>query len=106
MYSTIKFAVDGAKNLEIQTTIVTFDQPMWLKLEKILKANLLSVFLILSWFHLLISFCESAGYVIKGSKINKHGTRFRKHISLNTWLVENNFTCLERPFSERICANN
>lgn len=48
MYSAIKFVVDEAKNLEIQTTIVTFDQPMWLKLEKILKANLLSVFLILS----------------------------------------------------------
>ena len=48
MYSAIKFVVDEAKNLEIQTTIVTFDQPVWLKLEKILKANLLSVFLILS----------------------------------------------------------
>ena len=62
MYSAIKFVVDEAKNLEIQTTIVTFDQLMWLELEKILKANLLSVFLILSWFHLLIGFCLGRVY--------------------------------------------
>ena len=45
MYSAIKFVVDEAKNLEIQTTIVTFDQPMWLKLEKILKSKFTVSFL-------------------------------------------------------------
>ena len=47
IYSTIAFIIDQANSLEIQTPVITFDQPLWLKANEIVQTKELNVVLML-----------------------------------------------------------
>ena len=71
IYSTLLFIIDQSKFLKVQTPVVTFDQPLWLKAMEVVQAKSLKVVLILGGFHLMMSFIGSIGHLMKGSGISE-----------------------------------
>ena len=71
IYSTINFAIDQAKHLNIETLVLTFDQPLWLKATEIINTKSIKIVLILGGFHLMMSFLGSTGTLMKGSGISE-----------------------------------
>ena len=67
IYSTLLFVSDQAKQLNIPTPIITFDQPLWLKATDIIRAKSLNIVCILGGFHTMMSFMGSMGKMMKGS---------------------------------------
>jgi len=67
MHSTLPFAVDQAKQLNIPTPCVTSDLPLWLKAVDIANAEHLDIVCCLGGFHLLMNFLGSIGTVMGGS---------------------------------------
>ena len=67
IYSTLKFVQSQAKELNIVTPVITFDQPLYIKAMEIVKAKNMNMVVMLGGFHLLISFLGSIGEVMKGS---------------------------------------
>ena len=61
------FVIDQAKRLNIETRVLTFDQPLWLKATEIIKVKSIKIVLILGGFHLMMSFLGSIGTLMKGS---------------------------------------
>ena len=57
--------IDQAKVLGVNTPILTFDQPLWLKATEIVHAKALPVVLIFGGFH--VSFLGSIGMFMRGS---------------------------------------
>ena len=66
IYSTLKFVQSQAKDLNIVTPIITFDQPLYIKAMEIIKAKTMDMVVMLGGFHLLMSFLGSIGGVMKG----------------------------------------
>ena len=71
IYSTINFVIDQAKRLNIETPVLTFDQPLWLKVAEIINVKSIRIVLILVGFHLIMSFLGSIGKLMKGSEISE-----------------------------------
>ena len=67
IFSTLTFVIKQAKNMGIKTPCITFDQPLWLKAMKIIKAEQLHIVCRLGGFHMLMSFLGSIGKLMKGS---------------------------------------
>ena len=56
IFSTLNFITEQAKQLEIVTPVVTFDQPLWLKSAEIIAAKSMKIVNVLGGFHLMMSF--------------------------------------------------
>ena len=69
--STLNFITEQAKQLEIVTPVVTFDQPLWLKSAEIIAAKSMKIVNILGGFHLMMSFLGSMGEVIKRTGLSE-----------------------------------
>ena len=69
IYSTLVFVIDQAKKLNLETAVITFDQPLWYKAMEITNAKSLDVVLVLGGFHLMMSFLGCVGMVMDGSGI-------------------------------------
>ena len=70
IYSTLLFVIKQAKELNIPTPILTFDQPLWLKAMEIVKALNLKVVLILGGFHTMMSYVGSIGKLMSQSGLS------------------------------------
>ena len=82
IFSTLNFITQQAKQLEIVTPVVTFDQP---KSAEIIAAKSMKIVNILGGFHLTMSFLGSMGEVMKGSGLSEalgtiYGTNTVVHI--------------------------
>ena len=85
IFSTLNFVIEHAKQLEIVTPFVTFNQLLWLKLAEIIAAKSMKIVNILDGFHLVTSFLGSMGEVMKGSGLSEaletiYGTNMVVHI--------------------------
>ena len=67
IFSTLLFVIDQSEKLRIQTPVITFDQPLWLKAMEIASAKSLHIVPVLGEFHLMMSFAGSIGSLMKGS---------------------------------------
>ena len=67
IYSTLKFVKSQSRSLGINTPVITFDQPLWIKAIKIIKVKSLHMVCMLGGFHLLMSFMGSIGSLMKSS---------------------------------------
>ena len=67
IYSTLLFVQEQAEQLNIVTPCVTFDQPLYIKADDIIKSATLNVIVRLGGFHTLMSFLGSIGCLIGGS---------------------------------------
>ena len=57
--------------MNVETPVITFYQPLWLKSMEVVQAKLLMVVLILGSFHLMMSFIGSIGHLMKRSGISE-----------------------------------
>ena len=71
IYSTINFAIDQKKHSNIETPVLTFDQPLQLKATEIINAKSIKIVLILGGFHFMMNFLGSIGTLMKGSGISE-----------------------------------
>ena len=71
IFSTLNFVTEHAKQLEIVTPFVTFNQLLWLKSAEIIAAKSMKIVNILDGFHLVTSFLGSMGEVMKGSGLSE-----------------------------------
>ena len=71
IYSTLLFAFEQSKKLNIETPAVTFDQPLWKKAVEIAVEKSLLIVVRLGGFHKLMSFLGSVGTLMKGSGLEK-----------------------------------
>ena len=67
IYSTLLFVEQQARQLNIPTPCITFDQPLFIKAFEISKAKSMNIVIRLGGFHLLISFLGGIGTIIGGS---------------------------------------
>ena len=67
VYSTLLYVDQQAKQMSLQTSCVTFDQPLWLKAIDIVQSEKLNIVCRLGPFHMLMSFLGSIGKVMEGS---------------------------------------
>ena len=67
IYSTLLFIQSQASKYQMQTPIVTFDQPLWLKASGIIAEKNLNIICRLGGFHTLMSFIGSIGHIMGGS---------------------------------------
>ena len=65
IYSTLLHIIDQARQKKVFTPSVTFDQPLWIKLVEIVRANRLKILTRLS------SFIGSLGITVEGSGLEK-----------------------------------
>ena len=70
IYSTLLFVIKQAKELNIPTPILTFDQPLWLKAMEIVKALNLKVILILGGFRTMMSYVGCIGKLMSQSGLS------------------------------------
>ena len=59
--------METTQELELQTPIVTFDQPLWIKANEIVHAKCMNIALILEGFYTMMSFPGSIGSLMSGS---------------------------------------
>jgi hypothetical protein len=71
IFSTLCFFAEQAKKLNIETPVVTFDQPLWLRATEIVRAKSMNVVLILGGFHLMMSYMGSLGFIMRGSGLSE-----------------------------------
>ena len=69
--SKLKVVEHQAKEIEIMTPVIPFDQPLWIKAFEIIEAKSLNIVCILGGFHLLMSFFGSIGAAMKGSGLEE-----------------------------------
>ena len=67
IFSTLTFIINQAKELNIITPVLTFDQPLRLKANEIKYAKNMSIVSILSGFHTMMSYCGRIGTLMEGS---------------------------------------
>ena len=70
IYSTLIFLVQQATSLHIDTPVVTFDEPLWLKATEIVQTLDLKIVLILGGFHMIMSFAGSIGMLMNESGLD------------------------------------
>ena len=71
IYSTPLFIQDQAKILNIVTSCITFDQPLWLKAVELTKSKSMNIVYKLGGFHMLMSFLGSIGRLMECSGISE-----------------------------------
>ena len=67
-YSMLLFIIVQSKFLNVQTPVITFEQPLWLKAMEVVQAVWA---LILGSFYLMMRFIGSIGHLVKGSGISE-----------------------------------
>ena len=72
IYSTLKFIEEQSAFLNIDTPVITFDQPLWLKATDIIFSKHLNIVCRLGGFHLIMSFLGSIGKLMEKSGIEEH----------------------------------
>ena len=101
IYSVLLFISKQAEYLNIETPVITFDQPLWLKA----YAKLMQIVLILGGFHLM-RFLGSIGSLMKGSGLKvalqtTYGRNTVQHMVFGKAVSR-----AQRAFSDRICPDN
>ena len=71
IYSTLRFVLDQSAKLHIETPVLTFDQPLWLKATEIINAKCMPIVLILGGFHLMMSYLGSLGGLMNGAGLKE-----------------------------------
>ena len=71
VYSTLMFVKSQSEILGIDTPVITFDQPLWIKAYEIIKGKSLNMVCMLGGFHLLMSFMGSIGSLMKSSGLEE-----------------------------------
>ena len=71
IYSTLLFIEEQAKQLNVNTPCVTFDQPLWLKATGIINDVNLNILCRLDGFHTLMSFIGSVENMMKESGLEE-----------------------------------
>ena len=71
IFTTLEFVIEQAKSLNIQTPVITFDQPLWLNATEIATAKSMQIVIILGGFHLMMSYMGSVGSLMKGSGLEE-----------------------------------
>ena len=71
IFIALEFAIDQAKSLNVETPVITFNQPLWIKATGIATAKSMSIVIILGGFHLMMSYMESVGTLMKGSGLEE-----------------------------------
>ena len=69
IYSTLTFIKAQAKQLNVVTPCITFDQPLWYKAVGIIAEKNLDIVCRLGGFHTMMSFMGSVGHLMVGSGI-------------------------------------
>ena len=85
IYSTLLFIQKQATYLNIETLVITFDQPLWLKATETIILKSLDIVCRVGGFHLLMSFLGSVGKIMEKSVIEEllqtiYGTNAVSHI--------------------------
>ena len=85
IFSSLLYIQEQATKLQIRDPCVTFDQPLWLKATKIIKATKLRIVCRLGGFHTLMSFMGSLGNLMRGSGLKEllqevYATKTVEHI--------------------------
>ena len=70
-YSTLCFVEQQARQLDIVSPCITFDQPLWLKATEIITASNMNMVCRLGGFHTLMSFLGSIGSLMGGSGLTE-----------------------------------
>ena len=78
IYSVLLFISKQAEHLNIETPVITFDQPLWLK--ALVNAKLMQIVLILGGFHLMMSFLGSIGSGLKDALQTIYGRNTVEHM--------------------------
>ena len=71
IYSTLLFVINEAATFGVATPCITFDQPLYLRAMRIVKAENLRIVCRLDGFHTLMSFLGSIGNLMKGTGIEE-----------------------------------
>ena len=71
IFSLLSFIEEQTKKTKFTTTVVTFDQPLYLKAYEIVLTKEMDIFLRLGGFHQLMSFLGSIGCVMEGSGLRE-----------------------------------
>ncbi|KYM98809.1 hypothetical protein ALC62_10473 [Cyphomyrmex costatus] len=76
IYTALKMAAQKAKDLQLQTTIVTIDQPLYIKGRDIVACSkedseLKNIIVRLGGFHTLMSFLGCIGFIMAGSGLRE-----------------------------------
>jgi hypothetical protein len=71
IYSVLIFISEQAKHLHIETPVVTFDQPLWVKAMEIVTAKAMPIVLILGGFHLMMSYLNNIDTIMKVSGLSE-----------------------------------
>ena len=71
IFSTLLFVQHQARQLNIPTPCVTFDQPLYIKAFEIVDAKDMKIVLKLGGFHMLMSFLGGIGTVMDGSGLRE-----------------------------------
>ena len=71
IYSTLLFVQDQARQLDIKTTCLTFDQLLWQKAQEIVVIKSLDFIILSGGFHTLMSFAGTISHFMKGSGLSE-----------------------------------
>ena len=71
IYSTLLFVQDQARQLDIKTTCLTFDQLLWQKAQEIVVIKSLDFIILSGGFHTLMSFTGTISHFMKGSGLSE-----------------------------------
>ena len=72
IYSTLRFDLDQSTKLHLETPVIIFDQPLWLKASEIVNAKCMSIIvLILGGFHLMMSYFGRLVGLLKGAGLKE-----------------------------------
>ena len=56
--------------LNVEASVVIFEQPLWIKATEIIQTLYLKIILILGGFHIIMSFAGSGGTTMSGSGLD------------------------------------
>ena len=80
IFSTLLFVQDQARQIDIPTPCITFDQPLYIKAFEIVEAKDMKIVLKLGGFHMLMSFLGGIEAVMDGSGLREvMETIYAKH---------------------------
>ena len=87
IYSTLSFIIQQSEELELQTVIVTFDQSLWIKANKIVYAKCMNIVVILGGFRkiFMISFTGSIDSLMRSSRIIRNLFRQKHRKAYVNW---------------------
>ena len=71
IFIALEFTIDQAKSLNVETPVITLDQPVWIKATGKATAKSMSIVIILGGFHLMMNYMESVGTLMKGSGLEE-----------------------------------